>query len=353
MKIVKDQSLKPFGSGTSCIDALGGDCIRNISLEDCIKISEKSNQSQCGMHVEVPGSALSSYCIPLNNDSWTNLDLAPNLIQTKNNSFLSTSNGVNTTFFYDEQTYKTPDPDTFTKMIFDFDIIQLKYRDVDGTVLTMDEGFKFVPKTDFDMLFRSYWNIQYGKVHRCTSGGKYQFFRGSQSEDMHIQTPYERFEWENFNLTFAYDNYSKFFVECVDKNALFIDSNAPIYIFHQNTRKDPKMYLYVDPKTKSLKIDRGGNKKSVFYLFKSYDLPNVYPDTLYKKISGSTTKNMEIYLEKFKNQDIVFSDYTPKAVVVNEYNYPWLWTSVAVLGLLLLTNIIVYVHNVRRKYKMT
>lgn len=353
MKIVKDKSLKPFGSGTSCIDALDGDCIRNISLEDCIKISENSTQSQCGIHVEVPESALTSYCIPLNNDSWTNMDLAPSLIHTENNSFLSTSNGVNTTFFYDEKVYKSPQKDVFMKMLFDFDILQLKYRDVDGTVLTMDEGFNFVPKTDFDMLFRSYWNIQYGKIHRCTSGGKYQFFRGRESEDMHIQTPYERFEWENFNLTFAYDNYSKFFVECLDENAVFIDSNAPIYIFHQNRRIDPKMYLYVHPKTKSLKIDIGGNKKSVFYLFKSFDLPNAYPIDLYYKLSDNMTRNMETYLEKFKNQDIVFSEYIPQPVVLNEYNYSWLWTSVAILGLLLLTNIIVYIHNVIRKNKLT
>ena len=114
------------------------------------------------------------------------------------------------------------------------------------------------------------------------------------------------------------------------------------------------MYLYVDPITKSLKIDIGGNKKSVFYLFKSYDLPNAKDlIDLYLKLSDSMTRNMEIYLEKFKNQDIVFSDYSPKPVVLNEYNYPWLWTSVAILGLLLLVNIIVYVDNVRRKYKMT
>ncbi len=351
MKIIKQKSLKPFGSGTSCIDALNGDCIRNLSVEECIKITEESYESQCGIHVEVKDSAIGSYCIPLNTNSWTNIDISPSLVRTKNKSLLSTTNNVDTTFFYNDKVYGVPSKELLSQMLFDFDAVQLRYRDTDGTMLTMDERFTFVPKTSFDMLFQSYWNFRYGKIHRCVVNGKYKFFRGRESLTMSVEKPYTKFLWNNFTTSYGFTIFSNFFITSVDKNRLFLNVNEPVYIFHQTVRLGKKTYLYVDPKTKLLNIDMTGEKKSVFFIYKSFDLPNAYPIKLYFNVTDTMTENMEVYLkeleEKFTETNPFTKEISYKTQItpVNDYNYAWVWTSVSILIVLLLMNVFIYFKN--------
>jgi hypothetical protein len=347
MKIIKDKSLKPFGSGTACLNALHGDCIRNISLEDCVKICEKSNQCDCGIYVNVKDSNLSPYCIPLNNDGFQNLNIFPSLVATENKSFLSSDKGVDTTFFYNEQVNKLPPKEVLEKIIFDFDIIQLQYQDTDGTVLTMNENFQFVKQTYFDMLFRNYWNIQYGKFQRCTNKGKYQFFKRRESINLVSQSPYNSFSWKNYSIHYEKDFYTEFFVENVNEKELFIDSKNPIYIYHQNTPTEEKNYLYVNPTTKVLSIDTKGTQKSIFYLFKSFDMKSAFPVDLYYSFNKNMTNNMETYLENF---DKAYTDEKsiPVQKTLNDYNCYFVWISVAILCLLCLANIIIYIFNQKK-----
>lgn len=348
MKIIKDKSLKPFGSGTACLDGLYGDCIRNISLDKCVDICEKSNQCDCGIYVNVKDSSLSPYCIPLNNDGWQNLNIFPSLISTKNNSFLSSDKGVDTTFFYNEEVNTVPSKTVFENMIFDFDVIQLQYRDADGTLLTMNDNFEFVKQTDFDMLFRNYWNIQYGKTQRCTNGGKYQFFKGRESINMISQNPYDKFSWKNYTIHYIENIYAKFYVQTVDKEQLFINSKNPIYIYHQDIPTSTKQYLYVNPITKTLSIDTEGKQKSIFFLYKSFDLKNSYPIDLYYKYNDKMTSNMEEYLESFDRINPTEKIPPPTQTTVNGYNYNFVWVSVGILSLLCISNIIIYILNQKK-----
>jgi len=354
MKIQKDKSLKPFGSGTSCIDCVDGDCIRNISLEECIDNAKKSNQSQAGIYVNVKDSILPSYCLPLNTDNWGNLALSPSYISTNNDTILSTKNNVETTFFYNDKKYALPSFDDLEKFIFDYDIIQLKYKDDNGEMLTMNENFKFVKDTAFSMLFRNYWNIQYGKINRCASNGKYNFFRGRESFVLSTEKPYNHFEFINFSLDYFNDLYNQFFVQAIDSDELFINSLQPVSIYHQNTLDQEKQYLYVEPTTNILSFDnKGSNKKSIFYLYKSFDLDNAYPIEHYFQLPKNLEENMSIYLDDFVRQTNLKKETVPQTqpIVVNDYNYPWLWTSITVLILVLFLNITFYARTFFKKKK--
>lgn len=351
MKIIKDKSLKPFGSGTACLNALHGDCIRDITLEECVEICEKSNHCDCGIYVNVKDSYLSPYCIPLNNDGWSNLNIFPSLVATKNNSFLSSDKGVETTFFYNEKVNNIPSKTFFENMIFDFDVIQLQYKDIDGTLLTMNENFYFVTQTYFDMLFRNYWNIQYGKTQRCVNGGKYQFFKRRESINIVSESPYDELSWKNYTIHYETEIYTQFFVQTVDDNKLFIDSKSPIYIYHQDSLSSIKQYLYVHPTTKLLLIDTKGKQKSVFYLFKSFDMKSSYPVDLYYKYNDKMTNNMEEYLKNFDKINPNDTIPSPTQTIVNGYNYYFVWVSVGILSLLCISNIIVYILNQKKKLK--
>ena len=351
MKIIKDKSLKPFGSGTSCLNAINGDCIRDISLDECVDICQKSNHCDCGIYVNIKNSTLSPYCIPLNNDNWGNLNIYPSLIKTKNNSFLSSDKDVDTTFFYNEKINPLPSKSFFENMIFDFDVIQLYYKDTDGTKLTMNENFDFVKQSYFDMLFHNYWNNQYGKSQRCTNGGKYQFFQGRQSINLCIEYPYNKFSWKNYNPHYIPNLYTKFFIETLDDSKLFINSNEPVYIYHQAKPTTLKHYIYVNPTTKKLSIDLMGKKKSVFYLFKSFDMKSSYPIDLYYKYDDKMTTNMEKYLENFDKIVPNVSIKPPIQIIVNGYNYYFVWISLVILLLLCIANILCFYFKSKKKLK--
>lgn len=355
MKIQKDKSLKPFGSGTSCIDTIHGDCIRNISLEECVEKAKQSHQSQCGIYVNVRDSILPSYCLPLNTNNWGNLTLSPSYINTNNDTILSTKNNVETTFFYNDKKYALPSLDYLEKSIFDFDVIQLKYKNEYGEMLTMDENLKFQKDSMFTMLFRNYWNIQYGKINRCPSNGKYHFFKGRESFVLSLKKPYDNFDFINFSLDYFDDLYNQFYIQAIDSNELFINSLQPVFIYHQNTLEEEKQYLYVDTVTNILSFDnKGKNKKSIFYLYKSFDLDNAYPISHYFELSKNLEKNMSIYLDEFVKETNVKekSAKKTKPIVFNDYNYPWLWTSMIILVLLFFLNVLFYAQQFLKKKKV-
>ena len=106
MIIDKKYSLKPFGYGTSCIDCINGECVRNVSVEECKKICEESNWCGCGIHVDFLNRSIPNYCLPLNTIKYKNNPIISSMISTdKNGTFLSRENGVDITFFREEKQF--------------------------------------------------------------------------------------------------------------------------------------------------------------------------------------------------------------------------------------------------------
>ena len=70
--------VKPFGTGMSCIDTIGGECLRGLSVEECMRVCENSPLCSAGYHYSFPGSV--SYCVPLNTTFYWNSDFRRQLL---------------------------------------------------------------------------------------------------------------------------------------------------------------------------------------------------------------------------------------------------------------------------------
>ena len=84
--------MRPFGTGTSCIDTVYGECVENVSLENCMERCNDSQYCHYGLYIE-PKNSEKKYCLPLISKGGQNIN--GNLIFNKNNSKLSEI----TTFF--------------------------------------------------------------------------------------------------------------------------------------------------------------------------------------------------------------------------------------------------------------
>lgn len=75
----KNNSVKPFSTQLSCIDTISGECITDISKEECQQICEDSSDCHYGYHVKFP---YKSYCLPINyinnmnENAWTNSQIS-------------------------------------------------------------------------------------------------------------------------------------------------------------------------------------------------------------------------------------------------------------------------------------
>jgi hypothetical protein len=108
MKLVESLWVKPFSTGMSCIDTIDGECLRGLSLEECMQRCEDSPYCHAGYHVSFTDRDLSSFCLPLNTISYQNTNFLNSVIQPTNSTRLSADNGIHVNVFYDEDRF----PDT-------------------------------------------------------------------------------------------------------------------------------------------------------------------------------------------------------------------------------------------------
>lgn len=105
MKLVDSLWVKPFSTGLSCIDTIDGECIRGVSLDECMQRCQDSPYCHAGYHVSFENRDLSSFCLPLNTISYQNTNFLNNVIQPTNATRLSADNGIHVNVFYDEHRY--------------------------------------------------------------------------------------------------------------------------------------------------------------------------------------------------------------------------------------------------------
>jgi hypothetical protein len=103
MKVLQDYILNPFGSGNSCIDTVDGECIRDMSLEECKSKCESADNCHLGMYIKPPWTK--SYCLPYNTIDYLNRPLSRLLVHKKNNSKFSSDKNVDMHLFFNEKVY--------------------------------------------------------------------------------------------------------------------------------------------------------------------------------------------------------------------------------------------------------
>lgn len=242
-------SLKPFGSGTSCIDTIHGECIRNISVKDCIKICQDNPSCGCGYHVEIKNRSppIQNYCVPLNTIEYKNRPVSLSLISTeKNGTMLSKENNVDITFFRDEKMFPSID-DTFetlkSSIIFNYDIVNFHIKDDKNniflqSILPNAVFFSNETITDFYMIVKGF-DFSVGEVTRLHNNDVNYFFYKHTTLCLTYDHDKKEFLWNNYtenksNQTNVYHIQSK-------QNSTFIDNDTEVYIYTEYNGK--KYYI--------------------------------------------------------------------------------------------------------------
>lgn len=141
--------IKPFSTFMGCTNTTTGECIQNISKEECEKISLNSNTSNVAYHIELPNKK--SYCIPLNTFYWKSSNIKKGLISSENPTKLSTNHGIKCTTFYNPKKYDFPKD--FNSFIFTGYNVFLRYFDPqEKQYLYLQENFQFSPSQEKALL---------------------------------------------------------------------------------------------------------------------------------------------------------------------------------------------------------
>ena len=304
MIIDKKYSLKPFGSGTSCIDCINGECIRNISMEECKEICEESEWCGCGIHVEFKNKSIPSYCLPLNTIHYKNNPVATSLISTeKNGTYLSRENGVDITFFREEEQFPSIN-ETYNQLksnlIFNYDIIN--FQSNDGKLLQsfLPSTFDFLNTeiSDFYMVIKGF-DFSQGEVVRIHNQDVVYFFYKETTLVLTYDFGNNKFIWGNY--TEVKTNQSNIFYIETKQNETFVDyivSETEVYIYTIYNNK--KYYLY-----KTDKNELGISKikpKNTFYIInriKNMDIKNIPNENLFNDRINYMNNNMKVYLDTY------------------------------------------------------
>lgn len=342
MIIDKKYSLKPFGSGTSCIDCIHGECIRNISVEDCKEICEKSDWCGAGIHVDFKNKSIPNYCLPLNTINYKNRPVATSLISTENNgTYLSREEGVDITFFRDENifpSYDTTLDQLKSDLIFNYDIVNFQ---IDGLILEtfLPSTYYFIKEsdlvTDFYMIIKGF-DFSTGEVTRIHNFDVVYFFYKETSLVLTYDHEKEFFIWGNYTEDKT-DQSNIFYIETVDEKEYvnYISSNSKVYIY---TIYQGKKYYIIKTKKNSLGMSKERPNQE-FYItdnIKSNDIRNIPNKKLKEDRVNYMNKNMKMYLDTY------FPDKRKKVEKISLYSFSPIHIILMIIILFIIFSIIFY-----------
>ncbi len=126
METSKDIWVKPFSTGLSCVDTISAECIKNVSVDECVNICNDSNICSYGYHVQLPNEK-DSYCLPINGLPYMdNTDLFTSSLYPKEQGrIFSPHIGVELTTFQNTRLKNTNEPNPLE--ISQLNIYYLRY----------------------------------------------------------------------------------------------------------------------------------------------------------------------------------------------------------------------------------
>lgn len=77
--IYENKMLKPFATLISCRDTINSECIRGVTLDQCVENCANNPFCACGYYLEPSNSREASYCAPLNSALLKNMNLHWNI----------------------------------------------------------------------------------------------------------------------------------------------------------------------------------------------------------------------------------------------------------------------------------
>jgi hypothetical protein len=140
-----DNWMSPFGTQINCINTIDGECKRGLSLEECMKKCQDSNECDVGYFIETnrPKANQPSFCVPLSSFSWGNQNIFDILFSNQNPTNISTNNGLKYTLFYNDKKFRPINnlPNNFNDYLFSMNNVYFKYDS--KTPLYMKDDFTF------------------------------------------------------------------------------------------------------------------------------------------------------------------------------------------------------------------
>ena len=232
--------LRPFGTGTSCIDTIYGECVNNVSLERCIQHCDESPYCKYGLYIE-PKNSDQNYCLPL--ISVNGSSLYHNFVFNKNKSKLSDI----TTFFYDKR-YFDFDDKLPKNILFLPSLITLSIKFNDGRVLFLTPNLNFdkVKPSIFLSIFAPNNRTFKSRVNNREKLG-FHFANGFRNIDFDVKT--KKALWEIYSPETLLQSYV---LESTNPKEEFIDQGTPFLlktnlinnkIFYWNLDKNNQLIL--------------------------------------------------------------------------------------------------------------
>lgn len=264
--------LRPFGTGTSCVDTIYGECKIDTTLKKCIKECENSPYCSLGIYVE---SKDKNYCMPFNTTNYYNRDPSLFRIFEKNNSQLSKKS--NTTFFYDTR-YWNPEIPYNSSFLFETEPITIST----DKKLFINSNLQLTPY--YVAPFLLMYEYIYSHQIRLQEDDYFLLRKQDSFDNLYYNTEKNIFEWQKY--TVSLDPNFLFYVEKTEPNSSqFVNNKEPIYI-----------YMKFDNEKKYLTIA----KKSFLALSSTKDtnfIISKIKEPLDKNLNMQNTQSMEKYLQ--------------------------------------------------------
>ena len=254
MRIVKDGLWwKPFSTFINCSNVHGGDCIPDISVDECIQKCENDDGCQMGYHVHFKNTN-QKYCVPVSTVyQWGNETPLISLIPSKNPTLLSTDKNIEWTGFYNEKRYPSfPElpKDFFT---FIFSGMRVYLRTLDTHYYLTETGFT-PNKMDATVIIISPAKASvFDPNQRINFNDVVSIFKNNTFLHLKYYSKNNYFSWQP-----VYNPSTKTFftfIKCNDDKNTFINHLTPFYLnIHYNNlflSISEKDELIADPSRKT------------------------------------------------------------------------------------------------------
>lgn len=271
--------LRPFGTGTSCMDTINGDCLENVTLEECMDHCENSDYCQAGIFVH-PGKTSKTYCAPLNTYQTTNVNYNTSFVKNRNATPLSDS----TTFFYDKK-YFDPEKNPPEEAIFSNDPLNIAYHEKNKEPLYLNANLSFQIFPSTPPFLVAYFPRNYSSNYRLLN---------NETIGFHLFTEFKNIQFNDSGVAFwnvyAPEVYAQsFFIEMLNEST-FVNSGQP---FQLVSATDSNLVWSLDKEKKLVLAPKEKGTPTRWLTFEKR--------TIQEDLIASQQKENTILMEKYLN----------------------------------------------------
>jgi len=238
--------MSPFGTQINCINTIDGECKRGLSLEECVKKCQDSNECNVGYYIETdrPGANTPSYCVPLASYTWGNQNIFDILFSNQNPTNISTNHGLKYTMFYNDKKFIPNNnlPKNFNDYLFSMTNVYVKYATNPPRYLKQDFTFTKSKKDAFVVKITKVDRVFVVNGIRLTKDMQICLFQDNFLVVLQIR-PGNKITWESvqpLKTTFKILDQDK------KKSTGFLNSDEKVYLQYKKlflTVKDKKLAL--------------------------------------------------------------------------------------------------------------